>query len=69
MDTCGEGPMAMRLGGRVKSSTYLDRDVLLWLQKRGQRLERTVSWQIREVLRALMDAEQKTPSPPGQRTA
>ncbi len=45
--------------GRVKGSTYHDRDVLRWLKERGVRIERSVGWQIRAILRAAMDAEQR----------
>jgi hypothetical protein len=44
--------------GLVKRSTSYDPDVLRWLQERGQRLDRAVDWQVREILRAAMTAEQ-----------
>ena len=47
--------------GRPKKqrSSYYDVDVLEWLAARGRRLDRSVDWQIREILRAAMDAEQQ----------
>jgi hypothetical protein len=42
---------------RVKRSLYYDLDVLEWLRRRGERTDRSVDWQVREVLRAAMDAE------------
>jgi hypothetical protein len=43
--------------GRTKRSMYLDRDVLAWLRRRGERLDRSVDWQVRELLREAMDVE------------
>lgn len=51
--------MAMESPKRVKRSTYYDADVILWLQRRGERLDRSVDYQIREILRAAMDAEMR----------
>lgn len=44
-------------GGLVKRTSSYDPDVLEWLKERGERLDRTVDWQIREILRAAMNAE------------
>lgn len=46
-------------GGLVKRASSYDADVLRWLQERGRRLDRSVDWQIREILRAAMAAEQQ----------
>lgn len=45
--------------GRVKRSVYFDRDVLAWLKARGNQLDRSVDWQIREFLRAAKDAAER----------
>lgn len=42
---------------RVKRSMYLDADVLEWLQRRGEARERSVDYQVREILREAMNAE------------
>lgn len=47
---------------RAKHSSYIDVDVLAWLAARGERLDRTVDYQIREILRAAMVAEQQEPA-------
>lgn len=47
---------------RVTRSTYWDRDVLAYYEERGKRMDRTVDWQMREILRAAMQAEQPTTS-------
>lgn len=52
-----EGVVSTTTGGLVKRTSSYDPDVLAWLQERGQRLDRSVDWQIREFLRAAMDAE------------
>lgn len=44
---------------RKQRSSYYDVDVLEWLVERGRRLDRSVDWQIREILRAAMDADQR----------
>lgn len=44
-------------GGRIKRTTTYDADVIAWLRRRGERLQRSVDWQVREILRAAMDAE------------
>lgn len=45
--------------GRPKQqrSSYYDVDVLEWLADRGKRMDRSIDWQIREILREKMDAE------------
>lgn len=50
--------MAQRSPKR-RHTTYLDIAILEWLRTRGAELDRTVDWQIREILRAAMDAEQR----------
>jgi hypothetical protein len=47
--------MTSTSGGLVKLSMAFDPDVLDWLRARGQRIDRKVSWQVREILRAAMD--------------
>lgn len=51
--------MAVTPSERIKRSAYFDADVLEWLRARGQGLDRSVDWQIREILRAAMDADQR----------
>lgn len=48
-------------GGLVKRSTSYDADVLERLVERGKRLDRSVDWQVREILRAFLDAEDAVP--------
>jgi uncharacterized protein (DUF4415 family) len=43
--------------GKVKRSIRFDADVLAWLEQRGAGLDRSVDWQVRQILRAAMDAE------------
>ncbi len=43
--------------GRTKRSSYYDDDVLLWLRERGERTDRSVDWQVRQILRDAMNAE------------
>lgn len=54
--------MTTTSGGLVKRSTSYDPDVLEWLRQRGERNDRTVDWQVREILRAAMAAEQPEPA-------
>lgn len=54
--------MAVTSGGLVKRTSSYDPDVLAWLQRRGEVLDRTVDWQIRQILRAAMEAEQREPA-------
>jgi hypothetical protein len=49
--------MAETSGGLVKRSSTYDPDVLAWLTERGKRLDRTVDWQVRQILRAAMNDE------------
>lgn len=51
--------MATTSGGLVKRSTSYDPDVLDRLRERGKRLDRTIDWQVREILRVFLDAEQQ----------
>lgn len=51
--------VATTRGGLIKRTSSYDADVLQWLQERGRRLERSVDWQVRQILRAAMDAEQR----------
>lgn len=53
------GAMTQESGSRVQRSVYFDRDVLEWLRRRGERLDRSVDYQVREILRAAMDAEMR----------
>jgi hypothetical protein len=53
--------MPQRSGKRRKRSTYYDVDVLEWLEARGVELDRTVDYQIREILRTAMNADQTAP--------
>ena len=62
MNTYDGGAMTQRSGDRVQRSIYFDRDGLEWLRERGKRLERSVDWQIREIVRGLMEAEQREPA-------
>lgn len=48
-------------GGLVKRTSSYDPDVLSWLQERGKQLDRSVDWQVREILRAAKNAEQTSP--------
>jgi plasmid stability protein len=42
---------------RHSRSSYYDADVIAWLRRRGERIDRSVDWQIREILREKMVAE------------
>ena len=46
--------------GRPKRerSVYADVDLWDWLDERGRRMDRSIDWQIREILREKRDAEQ-----------
>lgn len=50
-------PPSVTSGGLVKRSSSYDPDVLAWLEARGKRLDRTVDWQIRQILRAAKETE------------
>lgn len=54
--------MADAAGKRKQRSSYYDLDVLEWLEERGAKLDRSVDWQIREILRAAMDSEREQPT-------
>lgn len=54
-----EERMTATVSDKRKRSTYIDVDVLTWLEARGAVLDRSVDWQIREILRAAMDAERR----------
>jgi plasmid stability protein len=54
--------MADAAGRRRQRSSYYDADVLEWLEERGARLDRSVDWQVREILRAAMEAEREQPT-------
>lgn len=67
MDLYSGGLVSTTSGGLVKRTSSYDPDVLAWLQRRGEQLDRTVDWQIRQILRAAMDAEQREPAPAAAR--
>lgn len=54
--------MSTTSGGLVKRTSSYDADVLEWLQQRGEQMDRSVDWQIRQILRAAMQAEQREPA-------
>jgi uncharacterized protein (DUF4415 family) len=62
MNTYAGGAMTQESDGRVKTSMYLDPDVLGWLRQRGERLDRSVIWQVREILRTAMNSDQREPA-------
>jgi hypothetical protein len=45
---------------KKQRSIRIDADLLAWLEERGRRLDRSVDWQIRQMLRERMEVEQAT---------
>lgn len=55
--------------GKTKRSCYLDIDVVERLRVRGERIDRSIDWQMREILRAFLDAEEQSPKAEGEAAA
>lgn len=44
-------------GGLIKRSISFPPEMLTWLRERGQQIERSVDWQVREAVERLQAAE------------